>query len=172
MSASGESQSADQNISITGTKWAADKRQFFFLRETFIRRSASVRQSATSRGNNAVSENRSVVSVSLQPHGLYSLVGLSVHGILQTRILQWVAILSSWGASQPRDWTQVSHIAGRFITIWATEKPRNNGRKSSFYFYRLPDTVWKSVSSADICVLWSNITFWFCVLKYYSFQKY
>ena len=38
-------------------------------------------------------------------------------GILQARILEWVAMLSSRGSSQPRDRTQVSHIAGRFFTI-------------------------------------------------------
>ena len=41
-------------------------------------------------------------------------------GILQARILEWVAISSSRGSSQLRDWTQVSHIAGDFFTIWAT----------------------------------------------------
>ena len=39
----------------------------------------------------------------------YSLPGSSVHGILQARILEWVAMPSSRGSSQPRDWTQVSH---------------------------------------------------------------
>ena len=43
--------------------------------------------------------------------------GFSVHGILQARIREWVAILFSRGSSQPRDWTWVSHIAGRFFTI-------------------------------------------------------
>ena len=40
----------------------------------------------------------------------------TVHGILQARILEWVAISFSKGSSQPRDWTQVSHIAGGFFT--------------------------------------------------------
>ena len=44
----------------------------------------------------------------------------SVHGILQARILEWVAISFSRGSSWPRDWTQVSYIAGRLFTIWAT----------------------------------------------------
>ena len=48
------------------------------------------------------------------------LPGISVHGILQARILEWVTIPFSRGSSWPRDWTQVSHIAGRFFTIWAT----------------------------------------------------
>ena len=38
-------------------------------------------------------------------------------GILQARILEWVAKPSSRGSSQHRDQTQVSHIAGRFFTI-------------------------------------------------------
>ena len=41
-------------------------------------------------------------------------------GILQARILEWVAMPSSRGSSRPRDWTQVSHIAGIFFTIWTT----------------------------------------------------
>ena len=40
----------------------------------------------------------------------------TVHGILQAGILEWVAFLFSRGSSQPRDHTQVSHIAGRFFT--------------------------------------------------------
>ena len=49
----------------------------------------------------------------------YSPLGSSVHGILQARILEWVAMPSSKGSSQPKDWTQVSHIAGGFFTVWA-----------------------------------------------------
>ena len=41
-------------------------------------------------------------------------------GILQARILEWVAMPSFRGSSQTRDGSQVSHIAGRFFTIWAT----------------------------------------------------
>ena len=45
--------------------------------------------------------------------------GSSVHGILQARILEWVAISFSRGSSQPRDWTQVSRIASRCFNLWA-----------------------------------------------------
>ena len=45
--------------------------------------------------------------------------GSSVHGILQARILEWVAIPFSRGSFQPRDQTWVSCTAGRFFTIWA-----------------------------------------------------
>ena len=51
--------------------------------------------------------------------------GSSVHGILQARTLEWSAISFSRGFSWPRDWTQVSCIAGRFFTIWATRKPNS-----------------------------------------------
>ena len=48
-----------------------------------------------------------------------NLTGFSVHGILQARILEWVAIPFSRGSSQPRNQTEVSCIAGRFFTNWA-----------------------------------------------------
>ena len=43
----------------------------------------------------------------------------SVHGILQTRILEWVAMPSSRGSSQLKDRNLVSCIAGRFFSHWA-----------------------------------------------------
>ena len=46
----------------------------------------------------------------------------TVHGILQARILKWVAVPFSRVSSQSRDWTQVSCIAGRCFTSWATWK--------------------------------------------------
>ena len=46
-----------------------------------------------------------------------NLEGFSVHGILQARILEWVAIPFSRGSSQPRDRTLDSCIASRFFTI-------------------------------------------------------
>ena len=49
----------------------------------------------------------------------------SIHGILQARILKWVAIPFSRVCSWPRDETWVSCIAGRFFAIWATmEAPK------------------------------------------------
>ena len=49
----------------------------------------------------------------------------TVHGVLQTRILEWVAFPFSRGSSQPRDRTQVSCIAGGFFTSWATREALN-----------------------------------------------
>ena len=48
--------------------------------------------------------------------------GFSVHGILQARILEWVAIPFSSGSSQGRDWIWVSCTAGSFFAIWATKE--------------------------------------------------
>ena len=51
-----------------------------------------------------------------------SLPGFSVHGIFQARVLEWVAISFSRGSFWPRDQTQVSCIAGRRFTLWATRE--------------------------------------------------
>ena len=57
--------------------------------------------------------------------------GSSVHWISRARILEWGAIPFSRGSSWPRDQTQVSCIAGRFLTIWATrEAPQKPTFKS------------------------------------------
>ena len=45
-----------------------------------------------------------------------SLVGFSVHGILQAKMLEWTAAPSSQGSSWPRDWVHVACIAGRFFS--------------------------------------------------------
>ena len=57
-----------------------------------------------------------------------SLPGSSVRGILQARILEWVAMSFSRGFSQPRDWTCISWgscIAGRFFTTEPPRKPQS-----------------------------------------------
>ena len=64
----------------------------------------------------------SVVSDFLRPGWLYSPPGSSIHGILQARVLEWVAISFSRGSSRPRDWTQVSHIAGKHFNLWPTRE--------------------------------------------------
>ena len=49
-------------------------------------------------------------------------VDYTVHGILQARILEWVAFPFSRGSSKPRDWTQVSCTAGRLFISQATKE--------------------------------------------------
>ena len=51
-----------------------------------------------------------------------SLLGSSIHGIFQERILEWGAIAFSRGSSRPRDWTWVSCSVGRRLTFWATRE--------------------------------------------------
>ena len=48
--------------------------------------------------------------------------GSSMLGILQAKILECVAIPSSRGSSQPRDWTHVFCIASEFSTVWTTRE--------------------------------------------------
>ena len=51
-----------------------------------------------------------------------SLLGSSVHGILQASVLEWIAIPFSRGSPQPRDWPGLSCIAGRFFAVWAPKE--------------------------------------------------
>ena len=59
-------------------------------------------------------------------------MGYTVHGIPQARILEWATIPISRWSSQPRDQTQVSCIADRFFTSWATREPHENGKQKQF----------------------------------------
>ena len=72
----------------------------------------------------------------------YCLPGSSVHGILQARILGWVAISFFRGSSSPRNRTWVSCIAGRFFTNWA----KREAFLSRDHHVRLQ--IWLSLSSA------------------------
>ena len=63
----------------------------------------------------------------------YSPPGSSVHGILQTRILEWGAIFFSRGSFWPRDQTQVSWFSGRFFTNWATRETLWHTTKSIMF---------------------------------------
>ena len=58
--------------------------------------------------------------------------GSSVHGILQARIMEWVAVPFSRGSPQPKDGPQVSRIAGGFLTIWATWEIKKTTKKEQF----------------------------------------
>ena len=56
-------------------------------------------------------------------------IDYTVHGILQARILEWVAFPFSRGSSQPRDRTQVTCITGRFFTSWATREVQDEEKR-------------------------------------------
>ena len=98
--------------------------------------------------------SRSVVSDSLRPCGC-SPPGSSVHGILQERILEWVAISFYRGSFWPRDQTWVSCIAGRCFTLWATRDSHNHVLDYQIQYQVLP---WNF--SAKICI---------CNLHFFSF---
>ena len=65
-----------------------------------------------------------------------SLPGSSVCGLPQARIVEWVAISFSRGSSRPRGWTQVSRIAGRRFTLWATKPCPMDGSLGSFCYLK------------------------------------
>ena len=70
--------------------------------------------------------------------------GFSVHGILQARILEWVAIPFSRGSSWPRDWTRVSQIAGRFFPVYLTTKCKRHFLeiwKLTFHYVNKPFAI-------------------------------
>jgi len=70
--------------------------------------------------------NRNKVKVTQSSPTLYDPVDCTVHGILQARILKWVAFPFSRGSSQPRGKTQVSHIASGFFISWATREAQES----------------------------------------------
>ena len=88
------------------------------------------------------------------------LPGSSVNGILQARILEWVAIPFSRGSSQSRDQTWVTCITGRFFTIWATRETARTLEWVAILFFRGSSKPrdWTQVSSnADrFFILWAN----------------
>ena len=61
-----------------------------------------------------------------------SLAGSSIHAIFQARVLEWIAISFSTVSSWPRDRTQVSHIADRCFTLWATREALPNRKLRQF----------------------------------------
>ena len=83
----------------------------------------------------------------------YSLPGSSVHGILQARVLEWVAIpffrRSSWSRDQP----QVSCIVGRFFTIWGNRETQNKGKDApelNLFFFFSEKILWTTTTSCKI----------------------
>ena len=62
------------------------------------------------------------VKVSQQCPTLWNPVDYTIHGMLQDRILVWIAVPFSRVSSQPRDRTQISGIVGKFFTSWGTRE--------------------------------------------------
>ena len=79
---------------------------------------------------------------------------------VQARILEWVAISFSRGSSWPRDWTWVSHIAGRRFTIWATMEADHCVKPTPHGIINFRNTInkIKDNSSSVICLVVSDST--------------
>ena len=88
--------------------------------------------------------------------------GSTVHETLQA-VLDWAAILSCKGSFQPRNWTQVSCIAGGFFTVWATRKAQIGWACHEFKFLIISwitEVLFSSVFPTQI---------FFCIKKYFPF---
>ena len=84
-----------------------------------------------------------------------SLTDFPVHGILQARILAWLAIPFSRGSSLPRGWTQVSWIAGRFFTTWSAREVNN--RNYSLWVVLFNGKIEKGNMLMFTCILRINM---------------
>ena len=91
-----------------------------------------------------------------------SLSGSFVHGILQERILEWVAISFSRGSSQPRNRTRVSCIAERCFTDWAMRQVLTYLHTFIFLFFFL---LWvhADTSSCSLVTHGSSLFFSLCL---------
>ena len=80
----------------------------------------------------------------------------SVHGILQARLLEWIAILFSRGSSWPRNWIQVSCIAGRFLKVLVC-----------CFYHILRKTAWLDLALCQTiwCFFSLNFIFFICSVE-------
>ena len=92
------------------------------------------------------SESHSVVSNSCGNPTVYT-----VHGILQAGILEWVPYPFSSRSSQPRNWTGVSCIGGRFFTNWAIREASFKAQSECHVLHRHPSPTVAAASAT--CLL-------------------
>ena len=93
-----------------------------------------------------------------------SLLGSSVHGIFQARVLEWVAIPFSQGSSWPWDWTWVSCIAGRFFTVWTTREVQRGGDQTYMEQIQQTEGV-RECGSKDVMIRWRT-NLYVCLLLF------
>jgi len=80
------------------------------------------------------------------------------------RILEWVTYPFSWGSSQPRNWTRVSCIAGRFFTSWATREGHICVCMCMCVFHMYLQASSTSLSACHLSILAKKkITNYFCI---------
>ena len=85
----------------------------------------------------------------------------SVHEILPERILEWVAIPFSKGSSWPRDWTQVSCLAGGFFTMSHEDELKLPKKEHNWFYYVTEESIDREimVASLDLMVQKSKCIF-------------
>ena len=96
--------------------------------------------------------------------------GSSIHGSLQARILEGVAIPFSKGSSWPRNQTQVSCIVGRFFTFWATREDPSVEQFNVFlsFFYNKTEPKFEELTAEMSERLWTLVLlFCWCDYIYY-----
>ena len=94
----------------------------------------------------------------------------TVHGIPKARILERVAFPFSRRSSQPRDQTQVSHIAGRFFTSWSTREAL--GLNMLVLSTPVSPSTWillPTILVSNTLSFWFPETTWNCCFKYSGF---
>ena len=98
-------------------------------------------------------------------------------GILQAKILKWVAMPSSRGSSWPEDRTQVSCITGGFLTVWATRNLRCFGESLGHKSVKLVGAIFLSCRVGIFCRLKVNQFFntsekenYLCIHKKYIYM--
>ena len=82
----------------------------------------------------------------------------SVHGVLQTRIPEWVVFPFSKGASQPRDQTQTSRTAGGFFTSWGTREAQEYWSEEAYPFFS--ESSWPRHWTGVSCIADGVFTNW------------
>ena len=88
----------------------------------------------------------------------------TIHGILQARILEWVAFSFSRGSSQSRNWTRVSCTAGIFFANWPIGEAHNKLRRE--HKITGPDTLLRE----DLCHILGSTYKWYHMLWLTSFS--
>ena len=92
----------------------------------------------------------------------YSQLGSSVHGILQARILEWIAISFSRGSSQPRDRTHISCVGRQILYCWATRKVLAIMTRDWINIYWINDLKWL-ISILFLCL--SEVNFKYRIIS-------
>ena len=90
--------------------------------------------------------------------GLCNPIDYTVHGIIQARILEWVAFPFSGGSSQPRDQTQVSPIADGFFTSWTTRETQEYWNRLAYPFSK--ESSWPRNRTGVSCIAGIFFTNW------------